>query len=426
MEVSSGIPTTGISALIARVVTARPRGGRVSILTAMAPGSTPSVALLPRAVIRPVGIAASPRRGSARMPAPPLAPHATTPIPSPGPLSWNPARRKPRAIWRVGFAGASAAGLSASSRIITGQPTTAADLSRRCGRVWMPGVAGPQPPLLQAMRPVAAWSRWRAGRSASLGLPPVVAPPPLNFIVTARPSHRACRGFASALRFSAGIAPPQFLPGRATLTPTAREGNPPRPGGRAWISEYPSWVPQPLVWPGAVVASRRGDDKARRRPGWLLRFRPVGLAFGGRLHYNIYTNSGTGDPVDYSIPIAALMSTTWTSSGLAVPGSWSFAIRAADGNGEEQNLDCAVTIVLDGSGNDITNRPAPPGGLRAFATASGGIRVEWYYPPTRGAKAPAGFNVYLGKGGRRTTRRRPRQSRTRPASSTRSSRTSPA
>ena len=125
----------------------------------------------------------------------------------------------------------------------------------------------------------------------------------------------------------------------------------------------------------------------------------MGLAFGGRLHYNIYTNSGIGDPVDYSTPIAALMSTTWTSSGLAVPGTWSFAIRAADGNGEEQNLDCAVTIVLDGSGNDITNRPAPPSGLRAFATASGGIRVEWYYPPTRGAKAPAGFNVYLGTGG---------------------------
>ena len=139
MGVSPGIPTPGISALIARVMTARPRGGRVVIRAAMPPGSTSAVALPPKSIIRPVGIAASPRRGSVRTQALPPAPLAATPIPSPGPLSWNPVRRKPRAIWRMGFAGAAAAGLSASGRMIAGRPTTAADLSRRCGRVWMPG-----------------------------------------------------------------------------------------------------------------------------------------------------------------------------------------------------------------------------------------------------------------------------------------------
>ena len=222
MGMFPGIPTTGISALIARVVTARPRGGRVVIRAAMPPGPTSAVTLPPKAIIRPVGIAASPRHGSVRTPALPLAPLATTPIPSPGPLSWNPARRKPRVIWRVGLAGAAAAGLSASGRMIAGRPTTAADLSRRCGRVWMPGATGSQPPLLRAVRPVAARSRWRAGRSALLGLPAAVTPiPSLTFIVTARPSHRACPGFTSAFRFPADIAQPPLRLFHATLMPTA-------------------------------------------------------------------------------------------------------------------------------------------------------------------------------------------------------------
>ena len=104
-----------------------------------------------------------------------------------------------------------------------------------------------------------------------------------------------------------------------------------------------------------------------------------------------------GDPVDYAAPIGAVMATTWTTLGLAAPGTWAFGVRAADGNGEEENLDCAVTIVLDASGNDISARPAPPVGLRAFPLAGGAVRVEWYSPPVREA-APVGFNVYLGPG----------------------------
>jgi len=80
------------------------------------------------------------------------------------------------------------------------------------------------------------------------------------------------------------------------------------------------------------------------------------------------------------------------------PGAWSFGVRAENANGEEKNLDCAVSIVLDAFGNDITNRPDPPMGLRAFPLAGASIRVEWSYPTTRGAKAPVGFNVYIGAG----------------------------
>jgi hypothetical protein len=119
---------------------------------------------------------------------------------------------------------------------------------------------------------------------------------------------------------------------------------------------------------------------------------------GGGLAYHVYANTGVGDPINYLTPVATVAGTSWTSSTLAAPGTWSFAVRAFDTDGEEQNLDCAVTIVLDANGNDITNRPAPPVGLRALATASGGIRVEWGYPSTTGPKAPTGFHVYLGTG----------------------------
>ena len=77
-----------------------------------------------------------------------------------------------------------------------------------------------------------------------------------------------------------------------------------------------------------------------------------------------------------------------------------FGVRAFNRYGmEEQNLDCGVTIVLDASGNDITQRPMPPTALRAFATAAGGIRVEWAYNTINPDPIPTGFHVYVGTGG---------------------------
>jgi hypothetical protein len=58
-----------------------------------------------------------------------------------------------------------------------------------------------------------------------------------------------------------------------------------------------------------------------------------------------------------------------------------------------------VTIALDASGQDITNQPPAPVGLRAFATAGGTIRVEWTSPPTSTAKTPTSFLVYFGTNG---------------------------
>jgi len=108
----------------------------------------------------------------------------------------------------------------------------------------------------------------------------------------------------------------------------------------------------------------------------------------------VYSNGGSG-PINYSSPIATVYGLTWTSGPLAYPNTWMFGVRAFDGYGEEQNLDCAVEIILDANGNDITRRPYPPVGLRAFALAGGAIRAEWSYPFTNSVNAATGFHIYL-------------------------------
>ena len=121
--------------------------------------------------------------------------------------------------------------------------------------------------------------------------------------------------------------------------------------------------------------------------------------FSSGLQYHVYANSGIGDPIDYGDPIATTGLLTWTSSALAHPGVWRFGVRAFNAFGEELNLDASVTIILNAAGIDITNLPVAPTNLRAFATANGGIRVEWTQPPVTGLKAPTGFHVYWGTGG---------------------------
>jgi hypothetical protein len=113
-------------------------------------------------------------------------------------------------------------------------------------------------------------------------------------------------------------------------------------------------------------------------------------------------NTGIGDPINYSVPIATILgysNVTWTGGNLSYPGIWSFGVRAFNPYGIELNLDIQVTIILDSNGNDITNRPLAPLGLRAIPTISGGIRVEWMPAITMAAPMlPTGFHVYAGIG----------------------------
>ena len=123
--------------------------------------------------------------------------------------------------------------------------------------------------------------------------------------------------------------------------------------------------------------------------------------FSSGFEYHIYSNTGIGDPINYSSIIATTGLLEWTSGPLSFPGIWRFGVRAFSlvTSLEEQNLDCSITLILDASGNDITNRPKPPTALRAFATAAGGIRVEWAYNTINPLPVPTGFHVYIGTGG---------------------------
>ena len=119
------------------------------------------------------------------------------------------------------------------------------------------------------------------------------------------------------------------------------------------------------------------------------------------LVYRVYSNDGAGGPIDYDTPIATTQALSWTSAGLTYPGDWSFGVRVYSllTGLEELNVDAITRVILDASGNDITNRPIGPVLLRAFPTANGGGRAEWAYPFTDPARRPTGFRVYTGPPG---------------------------
>ena len=143
---------------------------------------------------------------------------------------------------------------------------------------------------------------------------------------------------------------------------------------------------------------RRRESELWHGGGFLLRWQPLIISGATpALGYHIYSNAGSG-PINYSSPVATVYGLSWTSGPLSYPDTWMFGVRAFDSYGEEQNLDAAVSIILDGSGNDITNRPKPPFALRAFALAGGSIRVEWSYNTINPQPVPTGFHVYTGIG----------------------------
>jgi hypothetical protein len=121
--------------------------------------------------------------------------------------------------------------------------------------------------------------------------------------------------------------------------------------------------------------------------------------------YRIYTNGGTGGPVDYSVPIA-------TTTGAAVSGivvsngsDTTFAVRALDdvSNKEEANTDARVRILVDNAGQDVSGRPNPPHALSLASSTSGACRVSWAYAPAARFIAPLGFHVYLSEESNTTT-----------------------
>lgn len=165
-------------------------------------------------------------------------------------------------------------------------------------------------------------------------------------------------------------------------------------------------MPAPSTLSCLRPIARRNDlltvNRARRIR--VLFWTPPSIEGAQAVWYHVYANTGQDDPINYSArggPIATVDGLSWTSSALSYPGTWKFGVRAFYyPNGlEEQNLDCAIELILSATGADITNRPGPPRGLRALPVAGGNVKVEWSYPnPASTAQTPTGFNVYSGAG----------------------------
>jgi hypothetical protein len=116
--------------------------------------------------------------------------------------------------------------------------------------------------------------------------------------------------------------------------------------------------------------------------------------------YQVFSNGGTGGAIDYTMPIATVSGTSYTTGALAVSGDYRFAVRAMDTvtGLSEANTQAVVRIALDAAGNDVGQVPNPPFALAVRPTSGGGCLVAWTYFTAGQAAAPTDFLIYLTAG----------------------------
>jgi hypothetical protein len=119
------------------------------------------------------------------------------------------------------------------------------------------------------------------------------------------------------------------------------------------------------------------------------------------LIYRIYSNGGTGGPVDYVNPVASTPTLTFQAGPLSPSSDTTFAVRAFDPvtGLEEANTDARVRVVIAADGRDVSARPDTPFAVTLSASTGGGARVSWAYRPSETAGVPTGFNIHLGPAG---------------------------
>jgi hypothetical protein len=101
------------------------------------------------------------------------------------------------------------------------------------------------------------------------------------------------------------------------------------------------------------------------------------------LFYKIYSNNGTGRPIDYGSPIGSTMDLSIVIGPLAAPSDNRFAVRAFD---PSTNLEEANTVAC------------VPHALIVRSIAGGGCRAAWAYNSVGQGGAPIGFYVFLTPG----------------------------
>jgi hypothetical protein len=116
--------------------------------------------------------------------------------------------------------------------------------------------------------------------------------------------------------------------------------------------------------------------------------------------YRIYSNGGTGGPVDFSAPVATTADLGFVTQALAPSTDSTFAVRAYDTDTglEEANTAAQARVVLDGQGQDVTRRPNAPHAVCLAPSAGGGFRVSWAFRPDPRCGVPDGFKVSLARG----------------------------
>ncbi len=116
--------------------------------------------------------------------------------------------------------------------------------------------------------------------------------------------------------------------------------------------------------------------------------------------YRVYTNQGTGGPVDYSAPVASTGVPTYTAGPLGLSTDNTFVVRAYDPDTglEQAGSEALVRVVIGADGSDLSGLPNAPHALVLSPAARGGAKVSWAYAPAEGWGAPTGFDVFLTQG----------------------------
>jgi hypothetical protein len=117
--------------------------------------------------------------------------------------------------------------------------------------------------------------------------------------------------------------------------------------------------------------------------------------------YHVYSNHGTGGPVDDSSPIVTTTDLTCVVGPLAPSSDTTFLVRAYDTSTglEEANTEASVRVVLGPDGTDRSGVPDPPHAVSLVPTAGGGCAVRWAYNPSLASRRATGFLVYVTQGG---------------------------
>lgn len=116
--------------------------------------------------------------------------------------------------------------------------------------------------------------------------------------------------------------------------------------------------------------------------------------------YRVYSNNGTGGPIDYGTPVGVVAESVFETGELQVPSDNLFGIRSFDASSqlEEANTDVRIRIVIDSEGRDITSRPNAPHALVARPTSPGTWMVRWAYDRTAQYAEPREFQLLLRAG----------------------------